>query len=62
MPEKIQIWFRINGTTDSLNWEEYDGRRLDLLHPTVFYDNEADKYNDIVIPDRYMFVQYMKQV
>jgi hypothetical protein len=37
MPDKIQFWVRT--FTDFTEWEKYDGRRLDLLHPVFSFDN-----------------------
>ena len=52
----IQFWTRVN--CDYAYWESYDGRRLDLLHPSIYWDNQPDKYNVIVHPDPYMFTKF----
>ena len=46
MPEKIQFWTRTY--PDKTKWELYDGRRLDLLHPVMSFDNQPKLYNAIV--------------
>jgi hypothetical protein len=43
---------------DYATWEKYDGTRLDLLHPSMFWDNPPGIYNVIVHPDPYMFINY----
>jgi len=37
MPEKLQFWTR--AIPDYTDIELYDGRRLDLLHPMMWFDN-----------------------
>ena len=50
----IQFWTRT--FCDYITWENYDGRRIDLLHPSMYWDNQPSKYNTIVHPDPYLFV------
>ena len=42
-------------------WENYDGRRLDLLHPLFWVDGDP-KYNVLIIPDHLSFPNYMDLV
>lgn len=49
----IQFWTRI--FCDIAEWEKFDGSRLDLLHPSMFWDNEPARHNNIVKPDAYMY-------
>jgi hypothetical protein len=52
----IQFWTHTN--CDDAKWETHDGRRLDLLHPSMWWDNHPEKFKVIVHPDPYMFIDY----
>ena len=54
MPDKLQFWTRT--FPDYWHVEKYDGRRLDLIHPLMWFDNQPGKYNMIHHPDPYMMV------
>ena len=49
----IQFWTHVSN--DTPKWDAYDGRRLDLLHPSMWYDNERGKWNAIVHPNGHTF-------
>ena len=59
MPEKIQFWSKTD--PDYLEWETYDGRRLDFLHPVMWFDNQPGKYNVIAHPDIASYAGYVGQ-
>jgi hypothetical protein len=56
----IQFWTHVN--CDSTNWLTYDGRRLDLLHPSMWWDNNPNTFKVIVHPDPYLFLDYPQSV
>ena len=53
-PEKVQFWTRTY--PDFTAFEAYDGRRLDLIHPLMFWDNQPGKHNMISHPDPQIMV------
>lgn len=56
MSDKIRFFTRT--FMDYTEWEEYNGRRLDLLHSVFSFDNKPEKYNAIVMPDPSMFMNW----
>lgn len=60
MPSKIQFWTHVN--YDAPDWSKFNGERIDLQFPSVYFDNNSNKYSNIVIPDPYMLVGYATQI
>jgi hypothetical protein len=52
----FSFWSQVN--KDQEVWEGWDNTRLDLLHPSIFYDNRAAEYNVITVPDPYTLARY----
>jgi len=50
----IQFWTHV--LCDKVPWEKYNGTPLDLLHPSMYWDNEIGKRTNLVHPDIYMFL------
>lgn len=44
--------------SDYVTWEGYDGSRLDLKYPSVYWDNQPGRYSVITLPDAYMINNY----
>jgi len=53
-PEKVQFWSRIGNDL----WKQKEWR-LDLKHPSFYWDNNQ-KQSILVIPDLYMFGQWVQ--
>ena len=51
-PERIQFWWRVGYDRFEID-DWYNGDRIDLQHPQIWWDN--DQYQNIItVPDAYM--------
>ena len=58
-PKDIPLQFWTHVQHDIVDWKKFNGSRLDLLHPSMYWDRVDGVNNIIVHPDPYNFLDYM---